>query len=428
MREVLLRSRDTSRRAVTCAATRCVLVFDWCHRLTLMFGGGELTLRPLLPDNTLAQWDRVSASCRREASVALPVPRMLIPLTEPQSVDPVFGLVYMVKAGSGTMSHLVSNFAIASRWRASTEGAKARNKSAKFAHERTQLYRSQLRIVAGSDTLSILHLTGRPGLVITTLREPVDRAISLYNYNCVCNIEHKSRSANCTDAFTDYAKLEATTLINTLLRVSGDERERGGGSLAFQAQRCFESASSETSTGLESLLLELLQAQLMAPCVSVLPLHELERSLPLLNARLHPHNLSLLESAPQVNSLATHNCSERSKSSGRCQNCPTERMAMLLNPRDRAVRAAMQRQAAAQSVVRVSHRLWEWFDRSKEDLLRRRAVPCEASLRGEKVFHLLSAPPSIDRFPDRLSILPPRDEIIPSAWEMEMRSEGEGEI
>ena len=30
-REVLLRSRDTSRRAVTCAATRCVLVFDWCH-------------------------------------------------------------------------------------------------------------------------------------------------------------------------------------------------------------------------------------------------------------------------------------------------------------------------------------------------------------------------------------------------------------
>ena len=85
---------------------------------------------------------------------------------------------------------------------------------------------------------------------------------------------------------------------------------------------------------------------------------------------------------------------------------------MLLNPRDRAVRAAMQRQAAAQSVVRVSHRLWEWFDRSKEDLLRRRAVPCEASLRGEKVFHLLSAPPSIDRFPDRLSILQPRDEII----------------
>ena len=96
---------------------------------------------------------------------------------------------------------------------------------------------------------------------------------------------------------------------------------------------------------------------------------------------------------------------------------------MLLNPRDRAVRAAMQRQAAAQSVVRVSHRLWEWFDRSKEDLLRRRAVPCEASLKGEKVFHLLSVPPSIA---DRLSILPPRDEI--PSWEMEMRSEGEGEI
>ena len=118
----------------------------------------------------------------------------------------------------------------------------------------------------------------------------------------------------------------------------------------------------------------------MAPCVSVLPLHELQHSLSLLNERLRPYNLSLDEYAPKHNSLYTHRCSEGQRSSGKCQACPKERMAMLLDPGDHAVRDAIRMQTTSEPVVRVSHRLWDWFNRSHESLLRRRAVPCASLL------------------------------------------------
>lgn len=53
---------------------------------------------------------------------------------------------------------------------------------------------------------------------------------------------------------------------------------------------------------------------------------------------------------------------------------------MLLDPGDHAVRDAIRMQTTSEPVVRVSHRLWDWFNRSHESLLRRRAVPCASLL------------------------------------------------
>ena len=312
---------------------------------------------------TLALWARVSEACSN-ASVELPVPFLLKSASKRQSAHPVFGFVHVTKAGGGSVKTMLADMSKRRGWPLSHGGEPAHNNTNLFAVQ-PHAARSRNRVIVGSGTLCNLHLADRQALVLTTLRPPIDRAISQYNYACACNAEHKEKWNNCKRSVSEFAKFEASTLINTLL---ASKCVAGGASLAKRAEECLAALTSEkASADMEQLLLELLQTQLRAPCVSVLPTYELARFLPMLKARWRLFDGFDLGAKPlHINALASNTCSTPGSTNSSSQ----------VNASDPDIRALIEDEAARSSLVRTSHRLWRWFDENKKDLMRRQAAPC----------------------------------------------------